>query len=98
MKLQFQPENSLGLNVLDLGYFNSIQSLQHQKVPMTVDNLIAVVEESFNEEDADTLDNVFLYLQREMEDTMRCGGGKNYKVSHMGKKKLRKEGKLPETL
>ena len=40
-----QPPNSPDLNVLELGYFNSMQSLQHQKVPKTIDNLVSAVEE-----------------------------------------------------
>ena len=34
-----QPPNSPDLNVLDLGYFNSIQALQHQNAPKTIDDV-----------------------------------------------------------
>ncbi len=93
-----QPPNSPDMNVLDLGYFNSIQSLQHKKVPRSIDDLVAAVIESFNELQTDTLDDVFLSLQLAMQETMRCGGGNNYKLQHMGKKKLRQQGLLPSTL
>ena len=93
-----QPPNSPDLNVLDLGYFNSIQALQHKKVPNSVDDLVSAVEESFRELTKDSLDNVFLSLQMAMQETMRCGGGNNYKLGHISKAKLRKEGKLPVSL
>ena len=43
-----QPLTSLDFNVLDLGFFNTIQSLQHKEAPTTVDDLIKAVEDLFN--------------------------------------------------
>ncbi|XP_028789840.1 uncharacterized protein LOC114745810 [Neltuma alba] len=45
--LMSQPPNSPNLNVLDLGYFNAIQALQHKKAPKTVDALIDAVKKSY---------------------------------------------------
>ena len=42
-----QPPNSRDLNILDLGFFSAIQSLQHKACPKTIEDLVAVVEESF---------------------------------------------------
>jgi hypothetical protein len=42
-----QPPNSPNTNVLDLGYFNAIQSLQHRKHTNTVPELVKAVEDSF---------------------------------------------------
>jgi hypothetical protein len=41
-----QPPNSPDFNVLDLGYFNSIQSLQNQKFSRTIEDLVDAVESS----------------------------------------------------
>ena len=49
IQLTCQPANSPDLNVLDLGFFNSIQSLQHQSAPRTIDELITVVQDSFQQ-------------------------------------------------
>ena len=38
ISINFQPVNSPYFNVLDLGFFNAIQSLQHQCAPKTVDD------------------------------------------------------------
>ena len=95
---QYQPPNSPDLNILDLGYFNSIQSLQHKKVPKTIDDLLSAVDESFMELTSQSLDDVFLNLQMAMDGTIRCKGGNNYKLRHMSKTKLKREGKLPANL
>ena len=93
-----QPPNSPDFNVLDLGFFNAIQSLQHKEAPKTVDDLIKVVEDSFNAITRETLDNTFLTYQSAMESAMKAGGSNQYKLVHMGKEKLRREGKLPVSI
>ena len=35
-----QPANSPDVNVLDLGFLNSIQAIQHKKAPRTIDELV----------------------------------------------------------
>ena len=35
-----QPANSPDVNVLDQGFFNSIQAIQHKKAPRTIDELV----------------------------------------------------------
>ena len=46
VELVCQPPNSPDLNVLDLGYFNSIQSLQEEEAPKDIDELVEVVKNS----------------------------------------------------
>ncbi|XP_047258605.1 uncharacterized protein LOC107876281 [Capsicum annuum] len=48
IRLCFQPLNSPDLNVLDLGFSRVIQSLQYQKAPKKVDELVEAVERSFD--------------------------------------------------
>ena len=60
--LSFQPPNSSDMNVLDLGYFRAIQSLQHQEAPISIDELILAVEKSFDQLSSESLNNVFLTL------------------------------------
>ncbi|KAG7588840.1 hypothetical protein ISN44_As07g011640 [Arabidopsis suecica] len=47
IRLMCQPPNSPDLNILDLGFFSAIQSIQHKERPKTVEDLVRVVEESF---------------------------------------------------
>lgn len=46
-RLMCQPPNSSDLNILDLGFFASIQALQHKETTKTVDDLIGAVTRSF---------------------------------------------------
>ena len=43
IKITKKPSNSPDLNVLDLGYFNSIQSLQKKNKMTTIDKLVSCV-------------------------------------------------------
>ena len=93
-----QPPNSPDLNVLDLGFFHSIQTLQYQKPGKNVDELISNTIEAFDELDKKTLNAVFLTLQQCMTEVIKIRGGNKYKLPHMGKAKLERKGLLPECL
>ncbi|ETV90078.1 hypothetical protein H310_15088 [Aphanomyces invadans] len=93
-----QPANSPDLYVLDLGFFNSIQSLQ-QKIPaFTVDELISNVTSAFANVPAESLDNVFYTLQSVMECILETGGSNKFKLRHIGKEAKRRNGELEESL
>ena len=47
-ELGFQPSNRPDLNAMDLGYFNSRESLQHHGDPKNIHELVEVVGTSFN--------------------------------------------------
>ena len=47
-RLVCQPPNSPDLNVLDLSFFTSIQALQYEEAPSNIDELIDVVQSSFD--------------------------------------------------
>ncbi|XP_047259438.1 uncharacterized protein LOC124891977 [Capsicum annuum] len=88
IRLCFQPSNSPDLNVLVLGFFRAIQSLQYQKAPKNVDELVEAVERSFDEMKEKQLNHVFLTLQSGMIEVMKDSGGNNYKVPHLNKNGL----------
>ncbi|XP_059638664.1 uncharacterized protein LOC132280930 [Cornus florida] len=98
IRLCFQPLNSPDMNVLDLGCFRAIQSLQHQQAPTTIDELIDAVEKSFNKLATESLNYVFLTLQECMIETMKVYRGNNYKLPCMGKDQLKRNGNLPSQL
>ena len=54
-----QPPNSPDLNILDPGFFSSIQSLQHQACPNTVEALVHAVEDSFDEYPTERVNYIF---------------------------------------
>ena len=59
IRLLNQPANSPDTNILDLGFFNSIQSLQDRTTLNTVDELIVEVKRVFDEQDSATLGRVW---------------------------------------
>ncbi|ETV97361.1 hypothetical protein H310_09696 [Aphanomyces invadans] len=93
-----QPANSPDLNILDLGFFNSIQSLQHKMTAFTVDELIGNVKKAFTDIPAESLENVFYTLQSVMECILETDGSNKYKLKHIGKAAKRRSGDLEETL
>lgn len=93
-----QPANSPDFNILDLGFFAAIQSLQHRKRPKTIDHLIQCVQEAFEEQPYENLNAVFLSLHQAMESAMSVDGCNRYKLQHMGKKKLQRQGELPTSV
>ncbi|KAL4587630.1 hypothetical protein LXL04_000502 [Taraxacum kok-saghyz] len=85
IRLNFQPPNSPDLNVLDLEFFRSIQSLQEQEVLGTIDELVHAVQTSFETMQSQQLNNVFLTLQTCMKEIIKVQGGNNYQIPHIGK-------------
>ncbi|GAA0144003.1 hypothetical protein LIER_04557 [Lithospermum erythrorhizon] len=63
IRLTCQAPNSPELNVLDLGYFRAIQSLQYQEAPRNIDELVKVVEKSYKDLSPKALNHVFITLQ-----------------------------------
>jgi hypothetical protein len=95
IQLLCQPANSPDMNVLDLGYFNSIQSLQHEAAPKTIDELVEAVYQSFERLKISKLTNILLTLQLVMEQCILHHGNNDFKIPHMSKQKLEREGRLP---
>lgn len=98
IRLINQPANSPDLNVLDLGFFNSLQSLTYDRISRNLDELIANVENEFANYDPDSLNRVFLTLQACMIEVMKDGGGNRYKIPHIYKDRLEALGTLPRRL
>ncbi|XP_047258603.1 uncharacterized protein LOC124890828 [Capsicum annuum] len=73
----------------------AIKSLQYQKAPKNVDELVEAVERSFDEMKAKQLNHVFLTLQSCMIEVMKDSGGNNYKVPQLNKNGLEREENLP---
>jgi len=86
-----QPPNSPDLNILDLGFFASLQS-------KNMDDLIQNVQREFSCYDESKIRNVFLTLQGCMIEVMKKGGGNGYKIPHMNKDALEAAGMLPNSL
>ncbi|XP_042035157.1 uncharacterized protein LOC121781491 [Salvia splendens] len=98
IQLICQPANSPDTNILDLGFFRAIQSLQYEKPCKTVDELVGNVCSSFAELSPQTLNRVFLSLQACLTEILQCRGGNGYKVPHINKNRLQRTVGLPNQL
>ncbi|XP_074300456.1 uncharacterized protein LOC141631721 [Silene latifolia] len=96
--LEQQPANSPDSNILDLGFFRSIQSLQDENPAKTVEELVKNVIQSYEDETFETLDNVWLSLQACMVEIMQKRGHNNYPLPHLAKAGQRRQGTLPRDL
>ncbi|KAH9150734.1 hypothetical protein AeRB84_006476 [Aphanomyces euteiches] len=75
-----QPAQSPDLNVLDLGFFNSIQALQQQMECRTIEEIVKAVSDAFEDLPADKLDQTFKTLQRVMDVVIEVQGDNRYKI------------------
>ncbi|ETW01375.1 hypothetical protein H310_06925 [Aphanomyces invadans] len=98
MELKFQPPNSPDLNVLDLGFFRSIQTIQEENFSRSVDDIIAATDNAWRRVDMMTLNSNFLTLQCCMLEIIRFAGCNSYKIPHMRKNVLSASGRLPESV
>lgn len=72
-----QPWNSPDWHVLDLGFFNSIQSLRHESIHSNMGELSAFAEQPFARFSHMTFNYVFLSLQKVMAGVILCQGRNN---------------------
>ena len=94
IRLMCQPANSLDLNILDLGFFSGIQSLQYKESPNRIDELLNAVVKSFDNFSMVNSNYIFLSLLLCMIEIMKAGGCNKYKIPHINKAKLESEGKF----
>jgi hypothetical protein len=96
----FQPPNSPDLNILDLCFFNSLQSYNfHEELCNSKADLVKAVNNSFSTYCPDTLNRSFLTLQAVMNEILKVDGGNNFKLPHVSKEALIKEyGRVPQCL
>ena len=83
IKLLFQPPKSPDLNVLDLGFFNSLKTLQERRVFQNMEDLIDSVGTAFEELPELKLRNIFFTLQKVHEQIILHRGDNDFKVPHM---------------
>jgi hypothetical protein len=83
-----QPANSPDMNTLDLAFFRAIQSLQYQKSPKDVDEMIEHVMEAYRDLPLDICKRVWTTAQLVMNQVLLINGGNDYKLPHVGKLKI----------
>ena len=96
--LYTQPPNSPDTNVNDLGFFASLQAKYYRHNPKSSFDIISMVQKSFDEYEARTLNRIWLSYQQCLNKIIEENGGNEYILGHMGKDKLERENRLPVSL
>ena len=80
------------MNILDLGFFASIQSLQNKIAATDIDQLIAAVLKAFAEVAPKKLADNFITIQAVMNCVLENDGSNNFKAPNLSKAKKRHVG------
>jgi hypothetical protein len=95
VKLYTQPAQSPDLNVNDLGFFASLQSMYYRTSPKNAIELIEMVESCFNNYHVYKLNRIWLSLHCCMNKIIEEKGDNKYKLPHMNKERLERLNQLP---
>eukprot|EP00977_Amphora_coffeiformis_P001349 scaffold283_cov186-Amphora_coffeaeformis.AAC.7 len=92
-----QPTRSPDTNILDLGFFRSLECATWKlKRASNIDGLIANVEEAWNEYEPELLNKIWLSHQACLNAILECHGNNDYKLPHLGKDHLANTTGLPD--
>ena len=99
-KIQFmkQPPNSPDTNICDLGLFNAIQSAYYLTAPKNEMEIITMVKKTFDEYPHPKIDRLFVTLQSVNNTIIEHYGDNFFKIPHMNKDKMERDGTLPKQL
>ncbi|XP_056683210.1 uncharacterized protein [Spinacia oleracea] len=95
IRLTCQPAQSPDLNVLDLGFFRAIQSLQYKAFPKDTKELLKSVEDAFQAYEPRLVNYNWLHLQYCMLEILKVEGSNKYKNPHNKKHAMDRLGILP---
>nr|XP_051196172.1 uncharacterized protein LOC127309316 [Lolium perenne] len=98
IRMIYQPPNSPDTNILDLGWFASIQAMFHKKMPKTLPEIVQKVNQSLAEYPHQKLNRIWLTHQACMREIIKNKGSIHYAVPHLKKKALERQGRLPVRL
>ena len=96
--LYTQPANSPDLNINDLGFFRALQALYQKTTPGNVGEIIAQVQQAYQAYDYRKINRIWLSLQCCLNEIIKHHGNNDYKLVHMQKDRLEREGQLPVTI
>ena len=98
IKLVTQAAQSPDLNINDLAFFRSIMSLKRREAPKNELELIAAVKKAHEEYPASKINRMWITLMTVMNQIIATDGGNDFKIPHMNKDQLEREGRLPVTI
>ena len=97
MGLYTQAANSPGVKLLDLGFFQAIQSF-NDAAPKNKEELIHSVQAAYTNYPRKRWNHMWLTLHSVFNRIILCHGDNNYNIKHLSKEKLKRTGQLPNVL
>jgi hypothetical protein len=94
IKIVTQPAQSPDLNVLDLGFFNSLAHLTADEHSDSLSELLTAVEECYWSYPTDTLERVWQMQFNVYNSILQARGDNIYKMPHVGTTQLQRKGEL----
>lgn len=85
--------SAVDTNILDLGSFNSIQSLQDRTKLITTDEVIGEVKRVFDAQDPGTLSRAWTTYQSVLEQIMLVKSDNTFKLPHLHKETASRAGR-----
>jgi hypothetical protein len=98
ISFEAQPPNSPDTNICDLGLFNAVQSAYYLNAPKNHIEIIDMVVRTYNEYPHSKIDRLFVTLMSIYNSIIEHYGDNFFKIPHMNKDKMEKEGTLPREL
>jgi hypothetical protein len=98
VSINFQPPQSPDLNINDLSFFASIQSLYYKQTEVIIKNietLIEAMDYTYEKYNCIKINRAFLTLFTNYNAILQTEGKNNYKIMHMSKESLERRGLLP---
>ena len=86
-ELYTQAANSPDVNLLDLGFFQAIQSF-NDTAPKNEEELIQSVHDAYTNYPTNQLNHTWLTLHSVFNQIIQCNGDNNYSIEHLSKEKL----------
>lgn len=93
IRMKNQPANSPDVNICDLGFFNTVQSIQQEKCASRIEDLVQNVQDAFEEVESTSLLDNFITIQAVFREILRSNGGNDFKIPHLKKQVHRRAGK-----
>jgi hypothetical protein len=98
IELYAQPPNSPDTNILDLGFFNALQSAYWTHAPKNSGDIIKMVQQTYKDYPWQMIDRLFVTLQSIFDSIIVAHGSNHYTITHMNKAKMQRDGTLPREL
>jgi hypothetical protein len=93
-----QPPHSPDLNLCDLGLFAAVQSAYYQHSPRSSLEIIDMVQRTYQEYPPNKINRIWVTLMSIFNCIIENHGNNDYKIPHMNKEKMEREGTLPREL